>query len=162
MTRLRTLFASLALLGLSAQGGAADGHAPVLLTVTGADAGAPVTYDMAALEALGPQTVETTTIWTEGVQNFTGVPLHVLLAALGIRDGVLHASAINDYTIEIPVSDAVPGGPMIAYKLDGVPMSVRDKGPLWIVYPYDSDPDYRSEVIYSRSIWQLDRIERKD
>jgi hypothetical protein len=37
-------------------------------------------------------------------------------------------------------------------------MSVRDKGPLWVIYPYDSD-DYRSEVIYSRSIWQLDRLE---
>ncbi|RYH00603.1 oxidoreductase, partial [Salipiger sp. IMCC34102] len=38
-------------------------------------------------------------------------------------------------------------------------MQVRDKGPLWIVYPYDDTPEYRSEVIYSRSIWQLDRIE---
>ncbi|MDP5360810.1 MAG: oxidoreductase, partial [Paracoccaceae bacterium] len=33
------------------------------------------------------------------------------------------------------------------------------KGPLWVVYPYDMSADYRSEVIYYRSIWQLDRIE---
>ena len=72
---------------------------------------------------------------------------------------MLRATAINNYAIEIPVSDAVNEGPIIAYLMDGKKMSVRDKGPLWIVYPYDANPDYRSEVVYSRSIWQLDRIE---
>ena len=38
-------------------------------------------------------------------------------------------------------------------------MSRRDKGPLWVIYPYHDNIDYRSETIYSRSIWQLDRIE---
>lgn len=38
-------------------------------------------------------------------------------------------------------------------------MSVRDKGPLWVIYPYDSDPALQSEVTYARSIWQLVRIE---
>ncbi len=37
-------------------------------------------------------------------------------------------------------------------------MSVREKGPLWIVYPYSSSPEFQNEVIYSRSIWQLNRI----
>jgi len=37
-------------------------------------------------------------------------------------------------------------------------MSVREKGPLWVIYPYDSDAKFRTEVIYSRSIWQLDRL----
>ncbi|MEC8574513.1 MAG: oxidoreductase, partial [Pseudomonadota bacterium] len=37
-------------------------------------------------------------------------------------------------------------------------MSLRDKGPLWIVYPFDSDPAYQTEAIYSRSIWQLEEI----
>jgi hypothetical protein len=36
---------------------------------------------------------------------------------------------------------------------------VRDKGPLWVVYPYDSKPDYQSELIYVRSIWQLAQME---
>ena len=38
-------------------------------------------------------------------------------------------------------------------------MTLRDKGPLWLVYPYDADTAYQSEVIYARSVWQLDRIE---
>ena len=44
------------------------------------------------------------------------------------------------------------------YLRNGEPMSVRDKGPLWVVYNFDSNPEFQTEVMYSRSIWQLDRI----
>lgn len=116
-------------------------------------------YDRAALEALGIETVETTTIWTEGVQVFEGVPLARLMQEIGAQEGKMLATAINDYTVEIPLSDAVENGPIVAITMNGAQMSVRDKGPLWVVYPYDANEDYRTEVVYSRSIWQLDRIE---
>ena len=131
----------------------------VVLSVTGAVNKDPTLFDLEMLMALDETVIETTTIWTEGAQVFQGVALDVLMETLGVTQGTLLATAINDYTVEIPVSDAVAGGPIIAYKLNDATMSVRDKGPLWVVYPYDSSADYRSEVIYSRSIWQLDRIE---
>lgn len=134
----------------------------VILTVSGAidrtNADGVAQFDLAMLEALGTETIETSTIWTEGTKSFEGLPLATLVEALGIEGKTLRATAINDYAVEIPVSDAVPGGPIVAFRIDGAEMSVRDKGPLWIIYPYDQSADYRSEVIYSRSIWQLDRI----
>ncbi|QQA44719.1 molybdopterin-dependent oxidoreductase [Pelagovum pacificum] len=139
---------------------------PVILTVSGqvsaTNAGDMAELDLAMLEEIGRETIETETIWTEGVQTFEGVPLHALVEALGIEGEMLRATAINDYTVEIPLSDAVEGGALVAYSLNGAPMSVRDKGPLWVVYPFDADADFRTEVIYSRSIWQLDRIEAVD
>lgn len=116
-------------------------------------------FDRAALEALGLETIETTTIWSEGLQSFEGVSLARLAREIGAQEGTLLATAINDYTVEIPLTDAVENGPIIAMSLNGEEMSVRDKGPLWVIYPYDASADYRTEVIYSRSIWQLDRIE---
>ena len=116
-------------------------------------------FDADAFAALGTVSIETTTIWTDGLNTFEGVPLKTLTDLVGAEDGQLLASAINDYTVEVPVSDAVADGPIVAYRLNGQEMSVRDKGPLWIIYPYDQNADYRTEVIYSRSIWQLDRIE---
>ena len=135
----------------------------IVLTVTGDIAatnidGAAV-FDRAMLEAMEPVEFTTTTTWTDGPQEFKGVLLLDLLQVLGVAEGTLRAYAVNDYAVDIPVADAVEGGPMVAYLLNGQPMSVRDKGPLWIVYPYDSRSEYRSEVIYSRSIWQLDRME---
>ncbi len=117
-----------------------------------------VTYDLAALQELPKTSFTTATMWTEGPQTFEGVSLKDILDAHGIDQGTISATAINDYAIEIPVSDAVVGGPIIAYALNGAPMSVRDKGPLWIVYPYDQNANYQSEVVFSRSIWQLNRI----
>lgn len=136
----------------------------VLLTVSGAiaetntEAGEAV-FDRAMLEGLDPVIVETSTIWTDGVQRFRGVPLVTLLDRLGAEGTILRALALNDYAIEIPVSDAVEGGPIIAFERGGEPMSVRDKGPLWVIYPYDAVPEYKSERIYARSIWQLVSIE---
>ncbi|QPH55275.1 molybdopterin-dependent oxidoreductase [Pontivivens ytuae] len=138
----------------------------VLLTVTGAiektNTDGAALFDLQMLEGMPSTEFETETIWTMGGQVFMGVELGDLLSALGVEEGTLTATAINDYSVEIPVSDAVEGGPIVAYSLNGAPMSVRDKGPLWVVYPYDSDEDYQSEVIYSRSIWQLDRIVVED
>lgn len=136
---------------------------PVILTVSGAiqhhNAKGLAQFDLDMLRALEAREVTTTTIWTEGELRFTGVSLDVLLDHLGAEGSTIEARAINDYAVEIPVSDATPEGALLAYEIDGAPMSRREKGPLWIVYPYDASADYRSDVIYSRSIWQLDRIE---
>ena len=135
----------------------------VVLTVSGAiahtNAGEIAEFDTAMLDAIGTVTFETETTWTEGVQTFTGVELSDLLSVLGVNGSQLRATAVNDYAVDIPTGDAVEGGPIVAFLRNGELMSLRDKGPLWIVYPYDSSPKYRTEVIFSRSIWQLDRIE---
>ena len=135
----------------------------VVLTISGAisikNNEDTAVFDLAMLQAMPVTTFVTTTVWTDGPQEFSGLELADLAAALGIEEGTLRATAINDYAVDIPVSDAVEGGPILAYSQNGAIMSVRDKGPLWIVYPYDSNAAYKSEVVYSQSIWQLDRIE---
>lgn len=135
----------------------------VVLTITGSIAetngDGVARFDLAMLQDMAATRIETTTIWTEGPQVFEGVSLIALIDALGAEGSVIAASALNDYTVEIPFSDAIPGGPILAYAQNGEPLSVRDKGPLWVVYPYDSKPEYQSEVIYARSIWQVKRME---
>ncbi|KZY48265.1 oxidoreductase [Roseovarius sp. HI0049] len=135
----------------------------VVLTVSGAitetNSGETAAFDMDMLKAMPATTFETTTVWTEGKSTFAGVVLAEILDRLGATGGTVVASAINDYSIEIPVESITPSAPVVAYELDGASMSRRQKGPLWIVYPYDSDAAFRTEVIYARSIWQLDRLE---
>ena len=134
----------------------------VILTITGAiaetNADGAAEFDLDMLRALGLVEFDTTTLWTDGVQHFTGVPLVRVLNRIGATGTAIRAEALNDYVISIPVEDAVEGGPILAFEQNGTRLSVRDKGPLWVVYPYDSDPAYKSEVIYSRSVWQLQRM----
>lgn len=164
MKFLSTLFISLFSvlpMALTAEG-LSKPSGQVILSISGelthTNAEGVAEFDLAMLSEMPATSFETSTIWTEGVQQFTGVPLHTLLEAVGVAGTQLSASAINDYSVDIPVSDAQLGGPIVAYLRNGEEMSVRDKGPLWIVYPYDDNDDYQTETIYTRSIWQLDRI----
>lgn len=135
----------------------------VLLTVSGdiavTNEGDTAQFDRDMLQDLETRTFSTTTIWTEGPQEFVGVTLQALMQRLGAEDGAIRALAINDYAVNIPVEDVRDGSALVAFLRNGQPMSVRDKGPLWIVYPFDESSRFRSETYHARSIWQLNRIE---
>ncbi|SLN16708.1 Oxidoreductase molybdopterin binding domain protein [Pseudoruegeria aquimaris] len=135
----------------------------VILTVSGAigttNAEGAARFDLAMLMEMEKQEFTTTTIWTDTADTYTGVALKTLLDELDAQGTTIKASAINDYTIEIPVDSLTDSYPIVAYHRNGEEMPVRNKGPLWVIYPYDSSKELQSEVIYSRSIWQLDRLE---
>jgi hypothetical protein len=136
----------------------------VLLTVSGTlanpnDNGA-ASFDLALLQKLPQHSFSTKTPWYAQPRKFTGVPLRDLLAAVGAAPGaMLKAVALNDYRVDIPSDDLTHHGAMLAYLLDDKPMSVREKGPLVIIYPFDDMPELRSAVHYSRAIWQLRSLE---
>ena len=118
-------------------------------------------FDRAMLEALGTIAFSTATPWYKEPVTFEGVPLAKLLGLLQVRGDTLVAVALNDYTTEIPITDATKYNPILALKRNGEYMPVRDKGPIFIVYNYDSDPELKSQKYYSRSAWQVTRIEIK-
>jgi hypothetical protein len=158
----RVLLALLLLTGpLAAEGLPAALTAP-LLTVTGQIAhrntGDAAVFDLAMLESMPAQSFTTRTTWTDGAQHFTGVALRDLMTAFGASGSRLRATAINGYSVEIPAAGWREPVPIIAYRRNGLAMSLREHGPLWIVYPYDAAAEYRSAQAYSHSIWQLDRI----
>ncbi|MBL8707664.1 MAG: molybdopterin-dependent oxidoreductase, partial [Rhodospirillaceae bacterium] len=110
--------------------------------------------DLAQLQALPSRTIETTTPWTKGVQSFTGVAVAELLRHLGADGARLHATATNAYEVDFPVTDATNHDGIIAYLHNGAPLAA-DKGPLWIVFPYDSDPALLGDRFRNASIWNL-------
>lgn len=114
---------------------------------------------MAALQALEQESFATSTIWTDGVHEFRGVCLKELLKHLNVSANEVIATAINDYAIRLPVPAEDEIGPILALEMDGAPMSRRGKGPVWLVYPYDSHAKFRTQTIYARSVWQLNTIE---
>jgi hypothetical protein len=136
---------------------------PVILTVTGLDEadfpGGAVAFDRAMLDALGKAEITTSSIWTDGVHVYGGVMLKDLADHLNISSKSLTFHALNDYSVEFPATEATKEGPILAYEFDGTLMSVREKGPIWVMYPFDSGAKYRTDTNFSRSIWQLDRID---
>lgn len=115
-------------------------------------------FDRAMLQSLDWQEIETHTSFTEGPQTFAGPTLASLLDALGVSDGTLRATAVNDYAIEIPVAHAAAHNVLLAMDHNGKPMRVRDKGPIWVVYPL-SPEDAAKQPFDNEMIWQLVRID---
>lgn len=135
----------------------------VLLSITGrvtqANAAGRADFDRAMLDALPQHSFITSTPWFKLPRKFSGPLLRDVLAAAGAHGTTLRAVALNDYKVEIPADDAQRYKVLMATRLDDKPMPVREKGPLFIIYPYDDSADLRSERHYSRSAWQLRRLE---
>ena len=116
-------------------------------------------FDRAMLEQIGTTEVKTATPWHGGVMHFEGVLLRAVLALVEARGSNLHATAHNEYSATLPVSDATRHDVILAMKLNGEIMTLRDKGPLFIIYPFDADRALQTDMTYIRSVWQLRRID---
>jgi hypothetical protein len=116
-------------------------------------------FDMAMLQKLPQRSFMTKTPWYAQPRKFTGVALRDLLDAVGAAPKTMKAVALNDYRVDIPVDDALKGDLLVAWALDDQPMLVRDKGPIVLMFPFDSRPELRNAVNYSRAAWQLKTLE---
>ncbi len=133
-----------------------------ILTITGkitnTNDGNAAVFDRPMLEALGMSSVETATPWYTGIIKFEGVRMDTLMRYVGATGESVTAIALNDFSSEIPISDFSRYGVLLALKRDGKYMPISDKGPLFIVYPYDSSPELRAQKFYSRSAWELAQL----
>lgn len=135
----------------------------VVLTVKGAitekNAGEVAEFDPAMLSALPGRDATLQTPWTEGETGFSGPYLRAVLEEVGATGSKLIVRALNDYAAEVPVGDAMDFDTILAIKMNGEPMTVRNKGPLFLIYPFDTNPDLYNEKYFNRSVWQIKEIE---
>jgi hypothetical protein len=166
MTTRRTLNTALLLAGLALSAPALALEAPTtrpILTVSGKiavkNAGETARFDMKMIEALPQHTFTTSTPWFEKPVKFTGPLLSDVLAAVKANGTMISAVSINDYKINIPMTDVTKYKVIVARLLDDKPMPVREKGPLFVVFPFDSATELRNSTYYERSIWQLKALD---
>lgn len=106
-----------------------------------------------------PQThIDTSTQWTKGVHRFSGPLLADLLSRFSAGPGDLRLAAINSYSVTVNRNLITQDAPIIANRIDGKPFSRRNKGPLWVIFPYDRSAKYQGELVFAASVWQLSQI----
>ena len=136
---------------------------PVILTVSGnierVGSSPVVRLDRAMLEALGTTTLKTTTVWTSGEVVFEGVLVRDVLQALGAQGREVVATALNDYVATLPLQELYQYPVMLAFKMNGEYLQIKDKGPLWLVYPRDQFPELRNSMTDKKWVWQLSELE---
>ena len=121
---------------------------------------AEVRFSEADLLALPQFTIRTRTEFTDGVVEFVG-PL-ARNAVASIEPGTattVHLVAANDYAIDIPLSDLTDYDVILAMQANGERLTIRDKGPIWLMYPLDDHTELQDPIYNSRLIWQLTVME---
>jgi hypothetical protein len=127
----------------------------VIGNLTHPNHGIDALFSMDMLEKMPQQTFTAHTPWYPRPVTFTGPLLRDVLAAAGAHGTWITARALDDYKTVIPMTDAQNYPVILARQIDGKDLAIRDKGPLFIVYPYDSKPELKAQVFLDRSAWQL-------
>ncbi len=119
-------------------------------------------FTRAELEALPQMTIITDNDYVEGETTFSGPLVRDLFGTDTIAPGQeLVLTALNDYFVTIPASDVIEYDVILALSMDGVAMTARDKGPVWVIYPMTEHEELREASYNDRLIWQLRSVELK-
>jgi hypothetical protein len=118
----------------------------------------PIEFTLEHLDTLPQSELETITPWTDGRVRFSGVLARDLLAALAVEGERILAGALNGYRAEIPISDLSEHDVLLATRMNGAEMRIRDKGPIWVIYPA-SGGRLQSPRQRSKMVWQLRTLE---
>lgn len=112
------------------------------------------------VEALPQTTFTTNTPWTTEPTKFTGPTFAELAALAPGKVTKAEVTALNDYSAEMPADDWEKHGATLAVRVNGELMKIRDKGPFWVMYPIDQDPETLNIQLYhSRMVWQVQSID---
>lgn len=126
------------------------------ITVTNGQGVASFDSDM--LDRLPQHEFRTHTPWYPEARVFRGPLLRDLMALVGAEGTELSVTALNEYISHIPMSDPQQYDVILARRIDGQLLRVRDRGPTFIMYPFDLQPSLKTDNHYNRCVWQVKTI----
>lgn len=112
------------------------------------------------LRALPQVTIRTENEFSDGMNDYTGPLARDVMQIIGRGTGTkVKLTAANDYAVEIDLQEFDDFDAIFALDMNGVAFSVRDKGPIWVMYPLSDNAELQDPVYNNRLIWQLVRLE---
>jgi hypothetical protein len=135
-----------------------------ILTVTGkigtTNVDDSIQMDMETMESLRLVDYTVTDPFENREITYRGPLMSDLLALWQVADDAttLHTVALNDYAVDVPISDLRQYPVIFALQADGEYMPVSTRGPAMLVYPYD-DFEFEPSVYNDYWIWQIASID---
>ena len=112
-------------------------------------------FDLELLDSLPQHEFRTQTPWTNGEHQFSGVLLHDLLHRIDAKGSHIRAVAFNEYFSEFDADTPELASLLLATRMDGEPMRIRDKGPTWLMLPLSDLQQLDNKRYHELLIWQL-------
>ncbi|UWU23043.1 hypothetical protein N2601_08885 [Rhizobium sp. CB3060] len=137
----------------------------VFLTISGnigkTTNGAKNAYEMSEREflALPTSTVTTSTPWTPR-SDFVGPLLSRVLGEVDAKGKKLRLVALDDFSVKVDADYLEKYGTILATSKSGIRLTIRDFGPVFVMYPRDSfKNELDTPAAASYLVWQLCGIE---
>lgn len=131
-----------------------------VLTITGAvtnhNDGSAVAFDLSTLDAMATVTANIYEPFVKKDLKFIGIPMVDLLARAGITPAAtkVQLHALDDYKVDLKVSDIADPDILLATKADDARIPVGSGGPIRLVFPADSAVGKNKDMW----IWSIDSI----
>lgn len=121
--------------------------------------------DMPNLDNMPQETLLTSlpeSLGITGKNEWSGVSLKYIVDNLGAKeDSVIELAALNDYVISIPMKSINSYNPVLASRLNGNTIAIRNKGPLILIYPFDKYREINTPLYQDYTIWMIHEIRVK-
>ncbi len=114
-------------------------------------------YEMSEREFLGlPQSMVTTsTAWTPK-SDFAGPLLSNILSEVDAKGTKLRLIALDNFSVEVDADYLEKYGTILAVSKNGVRLTIRDFGPIFVMFPRDSFKEQLdTPAAASYLVWQL-------
>lgn len=137
-------------------------YSQTILTVSSSDGTILNEYSLADLDSLEQTQLKTDNFYIDEPSVFSGPTLALVVTNAGYPttgDGTIILTAINEYKVEVPVADLEAYNVLLATRRDNEVMSIRDKGPIWVMYPISDYEELQDPIYNNRLIWQLKNIQ---
>ena len=135
----------------------------VILTVTGnierTNSNGKAIFDREMLDQLSQHGFFTGTPWTGQKHHFSGVLLSDLLNYLGAEGENVRVIALNDYHNDLSMNMVRKHPFLLSTRLDGEIITVRDKGPLWVMLPLSEHSEYDTKRYHEMLVWQVKQLD---
>lgn len=116
-------------------------------------------FDQTMINQLSKRVIHTNNHVVKDVVPYEGVDLSTLLKQLGAKGSIARVFALDDYVAEISIAEIHKYKVILATKENGKNLTIEDKGPFFVVFPFNDYPELRDNTHYSQSVWQVKSIE---
>jgi hypothetical protein len=115
-------------------------------------------YTLSELLHLPQYEVRTNTPWTNEMHTYSGPYLEDVFALAGVRGNEITLYALDHYQISFNFESIKKYKPILALAVDSELLTVRTKGPIWVVLPLDDYSELNAALYHDYMIWQLVKI----
>lgn len=114
-------------------------------------------FTLDELQALPQAEINTITPWTTESHRYRGVDLVLWFNQLfeSRRINSITLEALNNFSVTVDWSKIKSFTPVLAWQDNGKVMSRRDKGPLWLMLPFDRVPKLQQAEFLHFMAWQI-------